>query len=69
MANIDLKALTTEQLKVMAYDMISAKEQAEYNLKLINQEIFNRQNPQPAPVQPQVETPQVEEAVIKEETK
>jgi hypothetical protein len=44
--------------------MISAKEQAEYNLKLINQEIFNRQNPQPAPVQPQVETPTVEEAKV-----
>lgn len=64
MANIDLKALTIEQLKSMAYDIIAAKEQAEYNLKIVNQEIFNRQNPQPAPVQPQVETPAVEEAKV-----
>ena len=64
MANIDLKAATIETLKVMAYDIIAAKEQAEYNLKIVNQEIFNRQNPQPAPVQPQVETPTVEEAKV-----
>ena len=65
---IDLSKLDIKELKSMAYDQLVISEQSAVNLKVINEEI-KRQQSQPAPVQPQVETPQLEGAVIKEETK
>ena len=64
MANIDLSKLNIQELKSMAYDQLLMSETAVNNLKMINQEIA-RQQSQPAPVQPPVET-QVEEAKITE---
>ena len=63
---IDLSKLDIKELKSMAYDQLVISEQSAVNLKVINEEI-KRQQSQPAPVQPQVETPAVEE--VKEETK
>ena len=67
---IDITKLPMAELKAMAYDILAAREQADRNLQVVNQEIAKRiQSAQPlTPVQPEVE-PQVEEAVIKEETK
>ena len=64
---IDITNLPMAELKAMAYDIIAAKENAERNLQIVNQEISKRlQSAQPlTPVQPEVE-PQVEEAKITE---
>ena len=65
MANIDLSKLSIQELKAMAYDQLLISETAVNTLKMINQERARQQ--QPAPVQPKVETPVVEEATIVEE--
>ena len=64
---IDITKLPMAELKALAYDIIAAKENAERNLQMVNQEIAKRlQSAQPlTPVQPEVE-PQVEEAKITE---
>ena len=62
---IDITKLPMAELKAMAYDILAAREQADRNLQVVNQEIAKRiQSAQPlTPVQPEVE-PQVEEAKI-----
>jgi hypothetical protein len=64
---IDITKLPMAELKAMAYDILAAREQADRNLQVVNQEIAKRiQSAQPlTPVQPEVE-PQVEEAKITE---
>ena len=62
---IDLSKLDIKELKSMAYDQLVISEQSAVNLKVINEEI-KRQQSQPAPVQPQVETPVVEKAKVTE---
>ena len=39
---MNIKTLTTEQLKVMAYDSLALIEQNQKNLQIINQEITSR---------------------------
>ena len=54
-----------QELKAYAYDLLVKLEGIQKELQAVNQQIVKLS--QPAPVQPQVETPKVEE--VKEETK
>jgi hypothetical protein len=54
-----------QELKAYAYDLLVKSEGIQKELQAVNQQIVKLS--QPAPVQPQVETPKVEE--VKEETK
>lgn len=46
---MDIKTMTLEQLKALAYDQLVTSEQAKENLRIINQEIGLRK-PQPSSV-------------------
>ena len=41
---MDIKTMTIVELKSLAYDQLAQLEQTQNNLKLINQEIINKQN-------------------------
>ena len=49
MNNVDLKTMTLEQKKVLAYDLIALAEQTQRNLQAINQAIAQDQQPKEEP--------------------
>lgn len=44
MENIELKSLSLEQLKALAYDLLVSIENSQKNLQVVNQEIVARAN-------------------------
>jgi hypothetical protein len=40
--NVDIKAMTVEQLKALAYDQISTAEQCRVNIQMLQTEIVSR---------------------------
>lgn len=62
MPQLDTNNLT--EMQAYAYRILVQVEQLQKELQIVNQQIVKLS--QPAPVQPKVETPQVEEAKVKE---
>lgn len=63
---MDLKSLTTEQLKAMAWDMLSIIEETTPKLQAINNEIHSRKTIEPTTTET-VETPTPEVTETTEE--
>lgn len=57
---VDVKTLTVEQLKSLAYDEIQKFEISRQNLQVINAEIARKQN---TPIEPETKNPLPTEAV------